>query len=203
MVSGRVGKLLNEDYRYVVKLCREKIRKAKAQLELSSDSKVKDNNEYFYKYINSKRRARENLHPLLDAEGNMVTKDQEKAEVLNAFVASVFNSKTCYSLGKKSPVLVDKDGELNRPCIIHNEMILDLQRMQDARVHRARWTALWSAEGVGGCGCQATLHRPSAVLAKWKHAGGLETGKYDAHLQKRPEDEHGSYRPISLTSVPG
>ena len=100
-------------------------------------------------------------------------------------------------------MLVDKDGELNRPCIIHNEMILDLQRMQDARVHRARWTALWSAEGVGGCGCQATLHRPSAVLAKWKHAGGLETGKYDAHLQKRPEDEHGSYRPISLTSVPG
>ena len=89
-----------DDYRYVAKLCRKKIRKAKAQLELSSDSKVKDNNEYFYKYINSKRRARENLHPLLDAEGNMVTKDQEKAEVLNAFVASVANSKTCYSLGK-------------------------------------------------------------------------------------------------------
>ena len=55
---------------------------------------------YFYKYINSKRRARENLHPLLDAEGNLVTKDQDKAEELNAFVASVANIKTCYSLGK-------------------------------------------------------------------------------------------------------
>ena len=83
-----------DDYRYVAKLCRKKIRKAKAQLELSSDSKVKDNNEYFYKYINSKRRAMENLHPLLDAEGN------SRAEELNAFVASVANSKTCYSLGK-------------------------------------------------------------------------------------------------------
>ena len=89
-----------DDYRYIAKMCRKKIRKAKAQLELSSDSKVKDNNEYFYKYINSKRRARENLHPLLDAEGNLVTKDQDKAEELNAFVASVANSKTCYSLGK-------------------------------------------------------------------------------------------------------
>jgi len=56
---------------------------------------VKDSNKYFYKYINSKRRAKENLHPLLDAEGKVVTKDQDEAEVLNAFFASVFNSKTC------------------------------------------------------------------------------------------------------------
>ena len=32
-------------------------------------------------------------------EGNMVTRDQDKAEVLNAFFVSVFNSKTNYSLG--------------------------------------------------------------------------------------------------------
>ncbi len=48
-----------------MKLCREKIRKAKAQLEMNLATKV--SNKYFYKYINSKRRARENLHPLLDA----------------------------------------------------------------------------------------------------------------------------------------
>ena len=53
-----------------MKLCSEKIRKAKAQLELNLATKVKENNKYFYKYINSKRRARENLHLLLGAEGN-------------------------------------------------------------------------------------------------------------------------------------
>ena len=69
------------------------IRRSKAQLEINLASAVKDNKKCFYKYVNSKRKTRESLHSLLDTGGNMVTSDEEKAEVLNAFFASVFNNR--------------------------------------------------------------------------------------------------------------
>ena len=104
-----------------MKQCREKIRKVKMHLELSLATKAKENSKCFYKHINSKRKAR-----MLDVKSNLVTNDRDKAEVLNATFASVFNNKTCYSLVTQPPALVDRDGEQNRPCIIHDEMVMEL-----------------------------------------------------------------------------
>jgi len=73
------------EYRDLIGICREKIKKAKVH------AVVRDNKKCFYEYINNKKRAKENLHPLLDVGGIIANKDEEKAEVLNAFFASVFN----------------------------------------------------------------------------------------------------------------
>ena len=47
------GWATRKEYKEVVKMCREKIRKVKAQLELNLASEVKGNKKLFYKYINS------------------------------------------------------------------------------------------------------------------------------------------------------
>ncbi|XP_071884244.1 small ribosomal subunit protein mS29 isoform X1 [Anas platyrhynchos] len=129
------GRATQEGYKDVARLCRDKTRKAKAHLELNLATAIKDNRKCFYKYISTKWRTKENLHPLLDARGNLVTKDEEKAEVLNAFLASVFSGKTSCSLGTQYPELVGGDGEQNVALSIHEEMFGDLLRHLD--VHKS------------------------------------------------------------------
>ena len=72
------GRATQKEYKEVVKMCREKIRKAKAQLELKLAAGVKGNKKLFYKYISSKRRTKENLHSLLEESENVTTEDMEK-----------------------------------------------------------------------------------------------------------------------------
>ncbi|KAK4822092.1 hypothetical protein QYF61_009792 [Mycteria americana] len=129
------GRATQEDYKGVARLCREKIRRAKAELELNLAAAVKDNKKLFFKYISSKRRAKENLQPLVDRGGNTVIKDEEKAELLNAFFASVFNSRANCSLGTQPPESEDRDGDQNGDPIIQGEMVSDLLHHLD--IHKS------------------------------------------------------------------
>jgi len=62
--------VIQEEYRGLIRSCREEIRKAKDQLDLRLATVVRDNKKCFYKRINNKKRTKDNLHPLLDPRGN-------------------------------------------------------------------------------------------------------------------------------------
>ena len=68
-----------EEYRNVVRACRDAMRKAKVRLELNLTRDVKDNKRGFLKYVSSKRKTRGNVEPLLKEVGALVTDDVEKA----------------------------------------------------------------------------------------------------------------------------
>jgi len=94
---------------------RERKRKSKKDKKERKRQERKERKEEGEKEGKDRRKGRkENLHPLLDAEGNAVSQDQGQAEVLSAFFASVFPSKAGCSLGTQPLVLVGRDGEQNR-----------------------------------------------------------------------------------------
>ena len=86
------------------------VRKAIAHLKLNLDRDVKGKKS-FSRYINSKRKMRENVGLLLNGERDLVTKDMEKTEVLNAFLASVFTGKICLQESQVPERLVGRSRE--------------------------------------------------------------------------------------------
>ena len=85
-------------------------------------------------------------------------------------------------------MLVDRDGEQNKPFMIHDKIVLDLLRKLDA----------YKSMGPDGLHPRVlreladVVAKPlsiifSAVVAKQGCPGGLKTGKCDTHLQKGPE----------------
>ena len=191
-----------EDYKEVMRLRRENIRRAKAQLELNVANAIKDDKKYFYKYIRNKRRAKENLHPSLDAQGNIVTKDEEKSEVLSACFA--FKSKTSCSQGTQPTELEDRNGEQNEALIIQGEMVSHL--LHHLHTHKS----------MGLDGIQVKVLRELAeVLAKllsviqqqsWlteKVPVDWKLANMKPIYKKCQKEDPGNNKPVSLTSVPG
>ena len=51
---------------------------------------VKDNKKGFYRYISRRRQAKKSVPPLINKNGQLVSSDMGKAEVLKKCFASVF-----------------------------------------------------------------------------------------------------------------
>ncbi|GAB0203482.1 hypothetical protein GRJ2_002813800 [Grus japonensis] len=121
------GQVTWEEYRETVQAAREQVRKAKALIEISLARDVKDNKKSFYRYVSDKRRTRENVGPLWNETGDLVTQDMEKAEVLNDFFASVFTGK-CSS--HTAQVAEGRDWENAEPPTVGSRISRELEGAQ-------------------------------------------------------------------------
>jgi len=73
-----------EEYRDAVRMCRDGIRKIKAQMELSLARNLKNNEKGFFRYIVHKRLAKESVSLLKSEKGKLASSYVEEAEVPNS-----------------------------------------------------------------------------------------------------------------------
>ncbi|GAB0181989.1 mitochondrial enolase superfamily member 1 [Grus japonensis] len=120
--AWKQGQVAWEKYRETIQAARDQVRKgkAKALIEISLARDVKDNKKSFYGYVSDKRRTRENVGPLQNETGDLVTQDMEKAEVLNNFFASAFTGKC---LSHTAQVTEGRDWEDAEPPTVGEDQV--------------------------------------------------------------------------------
>ena len=59
-------------------------------MELNLARGPKNNKKDFYRYVHQTRKVKESIPPLMNKNGELVSTDKEKAEVLSNILASVF-----------------------------------------------------------------------------------------------------------------
>lgn len=79
------------------------------------------------------------LHSLLDAWGSTVSREEENAEVPNAFFVSVFNTKASCAQGSQQWQLDVRDEELSEVLIIPEERVNDLLSQSDTNLCALMW----------------------------------------------------------------
>ncbi|KAK4823769.1 LOW QUALITY PROTEIN: hypothetical protein QYF61_006224 [Mycteria americana] len=163
-----------------------------------------DNKKHFFKYISSKRRAQENLQPLVDGGGNTVTKAEEKAEVLNACFASVFISRADCSLGTQPLELEDRDGDQTGAPIMQGEMVSDLLHHLDT--HKSMGPDEIHPRVLKELAEELT--KPLSIISQQSWLTGevpadWRLANVTPIYKKGRKEDPGNYRPVSLTSVPG
>lgn len=176
------------------------IENTKANYENKIASEVKDNPKKFWNYIKKKTKSKGKIVDLLDKEGNLVSDDAKKAEVLNDHFASVFTKENTDNI----PTLdIDLDDiTLIEEVTVTNETFTKhLQKLK-----------LGKASGPDGINSRVLKELAYQVAPGLKilfelsmAEGKLPKDWKDAHVialfKKGSKRQPNNYRPVSLTSI--
>uniref|UniRef100_A0A670KJT9 Reverse transcriptase domain-containing protein n=1 Tax=Podarcis muralis TaxID=64176 RepID=A0A670KJT9_PODMU len=195
------GETTKEEFKQIASTCRHKVRKAKAQNELRLAREVKSNKKGFYGYVRSKRKNKERVGSLRGEDGEMQTGDTERAELLNAFFASVFSDKE--NNARPEEFGANDSAEETQPRItkeIVQEYLASLDVFKSPGPDELHPRVLKELADVISEPLAVIFEnswRTGEVPADWRRANVVPIFK------KGKREDPNNYHPVSLTSIPG
>ena len=190
------------DYLNYVKARNEatkEVRRAKRQFEKRLAKEIKNSPKGFWNYVRSKTKVKSGISDLIKDDGEKTQTDEEKADVLNNFFASVFTQEDISHIPDPEPRF---DGEPLKDVKFDKEEVL--KKLKN----------LNPSKSPGPDGLHPRVLRDAAeVLAdpltvifnKSLEEGKVPDGWKIAHVtaifKKGKRTSPGNYRPVSLTSV--
>ena len=193
-----------KDYEKYIKQrnkCTREIKKAKKKHEKNIANECKENPKKFWKYVNDKCKSNVGISSLKDKNGNLLTSDKERAEILNDFFTSVFLKEDTSNLPNIS------EGEFSK-----GEFIKDIIVTKEEVEKKLKALISDKAQGPDQIPPRVLkeLHKelaePLTILFRKSIESGIvpsdwKFAEVTAIFKKGNRTDPGNYRPVSLTSI--
>ncbi|KAK4810508.1 hypothetical protein QYF61_004288, partial [Mycteria americana] len=164
---------------------------------------VRQQERIFFKYVNSKRRSKENIGPILVEDGHLNNRDEEKAEAFNAFFLPQSLIIIRPWAARSSELKDHKCGNSDFP-FVDTEIVRD--QLYQLNVHKSM-----GPDGIHPRVLKeladVTAGPLSIIYQRSWESGEIPTDWKLANVipiyKKVMREDPGNYRPVSLNSVPG
>ena len=189
-----------EIYKESRNIVKAEMRRSKYEYEKDLTTKIKTDSKLFWSYVRSKQKTKGKLGQLETENGTLTNDSLVKAEVLNSYFASVFETEDPGAL----PEFIDRDFD---EVLSHIEITETLVEKTIDRLKPSKSQGPDNIHPKLVKECKKSIITPLTMIFKkslqesvlpsiWKQAN------VTAIYKKGPRTKPQNYRPISLTSVP-